>query len=45
MATIKVFSSIGVKELQCFDNYDEVDFDTGYEDGTELLPDFNIEEE
>lgn len=35
MATIKVFSSEGVKDLQCFDNLIEVPFmdpETGFEE-------------
>lgn len=45
MATIKVYSTVGEKELHCFDTLDNVPFDTGYEDGTEELPDFQIEDE
>lgn len=35
MATIKVFSALGVKELQCFDTLDSVPFldqETGFEE-------------
>lgn len=45
MATIKVFDVHGMKELQCFDTLDAVPYLTGYEDGTEGLPDFQIEDE
>lgn len=34
MATIKVFTARGVKELQCFDTLDDVDYldpETGFE--------------
>lgn len=34
MATIKVFSALGIKELQCFDTLDNVDFLTDDEDET-----------
>lgn len=45
MATIKVFDCNGVKELNCFDTLDNVPYITGFEDGTELLPDFDIDTE
>lgn len=45
MATIKVYSAQGEKELHCFDTLDNVPFNTGFEDGTEQLPDFQIEDE
>lgn len=34
MATIKIFSALGVKELKCFDTLDNVDFLTDEEDET-----------
>lgn len=34
MATIKVFSALGVKELKCFDTLDKVDFLEDEEDET-----------
>lgn len=45
MATIKVFDANGEKELKCFDTLDNVSYITGFEDGTEELPDFQIEDE
>lgn len=45
MAIVKVFDSNGVKVLNCFDTLDDVDYVTGFEDGTELLPDFDIDTE
>lgn len=45
MATIKVFDVVGERELKCFDTLDDVQYITGYEDGTEGLPDFQIEGE
>lgn len=45
MATVKVYSAQGEKVLSCFDTLDNVPFLTGYEDGTEGLPDFQIEDE
>lgn len=45
MATIKVYSAQGEKELHCFDTLDNVPYATGFEDGTEGLPDFQIEDE
>lgn len=44
MASIKVFTTAGVKELECFDNYDDADFITGFED-EDLLPDFTPDED
>lgn len=34
MATIKVFSAVGIKELNCFDTLDNVDFLKDEEDDT-----------
>lgn len=34
MATIKVFSAVGVKELKCFDTLDNVEFLDDEEDST-----------
>lgn len=45
MATIKVFDVNGVRELHCFDTLDNVDYQTGFEDGTEFLPDFQVKDE
>lgn len=45
MATIKVFDVNGARELHCFDTLANVPYITGYEDGTEELPDFQIEDE
>lgn len=45
MATIKVFDVHGVKELHCFDTLDNVQYITGYEDGTEAFLDFQIEDD
>lgn len=45
MATVKVFSAIGEKELHCFDTLDNVPYETGFDDVTEGLPDFQIEDE
>lgn len=44
MATIKVFDCNGCKDLKCFDTLDNVSYVTGFEDGTELLPDFQTED-
>lgn len=45
MAMIKVFDKNGCKELHCFDTLEDVQYITGFEDGTEELPDFQIEED
>lgn len=45
MAVIKVADSVGVRELKCFDTLDDVPYETGFEDGTELLPNFQTEDE
>lgn len=45
MATIKVFDATGVRVLNCFDTLDNVPYVTGFEDGTELLPDFQTEDD
>lgn len=45
MAVIKVYSSVGEKTLNCFDTLDNIPYDTGFEDGTEMLPDFIPEDE